>query len=1174
MPNNEHVNRIHEILEETMQDRGTHYLSARVRARAMFQDYSLMKDTVLDPGLNLREAQKLSEFIFSQSSFLLRGETDDKQQTESWLNVAAQSFEFLSKISDESEKDYLLINAAFSYHIAGYQANAQCLAKLLEERLATEIINKDDIDVSLAINTKKAIVGFLKRDISMLERVSSSALEQIQLSQSEIINQITNEQIQRPFLDIFEYSGSAYFHKSLLSICNYWRTGSEDEYKKANSEMEKSSEYFALAIDATFAVLARELITAYKILEEKGTWSNISANGDDLIQDRVWQTYLRNLAFEKSIVDFWASQLHALRSKILTSDDSFVIQMPTSAGKTLIAELVILAELTSKKVKCLYIAPYRALVSEVERNLADSLGALGFKVSNLLGNFEFDGFQHFMVNEADVLVATPEKAELFLRTRPEFFDNLGVVIVDEGHIIDEGWKPPHRPSSDVDNISARTTQAGRGVLLEFLMSRIKARLPSTRFIFMSAVMNEDNANDFVKWLSKNQEHPISIDISQRPSRLITAKFFWDGNSGKIEYLNLPVLPNGLPPYVPNVLVKKRKVVTKVETVASLAISMAKTDPILVFCAMKKEVRSVAEKIIELLNTNPVSFLPFTENPNLESYYVAQRWLGNEHTLTKALRYGIGIHYGPLPDPVREAVESDFKQKKISILVSTNTLGQGVNLPIKTAIIYSVVRRWGGKDDSENIKKRDFWNICGRAGRAGKETEGQVIFVVITPNDNDLLNEFKDYENIENINSALFELLNALIRQQIQQEEFIKYIDSHIIALMAENVIDMEDDESVLGFLKSSLVGVQAIKNNVDLAPLVVAIKETVRWISTQVPDANLRKVFARTGLSTQSCLQIESAVNEFLDRARAIVLTAQNQIDINAELLVAGISACSTLPEMSSIHPQQTKNEIDFINEWISGKSIDEIKKISQGDLENFDVDDFSEYLADRVVYRLPWGLNAFLVILASKLAIDFEDLPISWQHLPTMMKYGVSNIYACWGCSIDATCRDLSIELSNEYRKEGNQISYVEYYKWLLGISSDSLKNEYKSSDFEKRRFSIKLNNMLNDPSGLLFIRRLINELVSPVQGIQYDDRNQIAAQIKLGDKVELVPEPDNKFDTFAVKVVYNGSQVGYLRRDIAKIISKEIKFGARINSYVKETRPATTNYPYPWIEIGIQFE
>ncbi len=138
MANKEYANRIHEILEETIQDRGTNYLSARVRARAMFQDYSLLKDTVLDPGLNLNSAQKLAEFIFSQSSFLLRGETDDGQQIESWLNLAAQAFEFLSKISDEADKDYLLINAAFSYHIAGYQANAQCLAKLLEERLATE----------------------------------------------------------------------------------------------------------------------------------------------------------------------------------------------------------------------------------------------------------------------------------------------------------------------------------------------------------------------------------------------------------------------------------------------------------------------------------------------------------------------------------------------------------------------------------------------------------------------------------------------------------------------------------------------------------------------------------------------------------------------------------------------------------------------------------------------------------------------------------------------------------------------------------------------------------------------------------------------------------------------------------------------------------------------------
>jgi len=81
------------------------------------------------------------------------------------------------------------------------------------------------------------------------------------------------------------------------------------------------------------------------------------------------------------------------------------------------------------------------------------------------------------------------------------------------------------------------------------------------------------------------------------------------------------------------------------------------------------------------------------------------------------------------------------------------------------------------------------------------------------------------------------LLKALIKQQIQQEEFIKYIDAHIIALMVENAVDMEDNESILSFLKSGLVGIQAIKNNVDLAPLVNAMKVTAQWIITQVPDA-------------------------------------------------------------------------------------------------------------------------------------------------------------------------------------------------------------------------------------------------------------------------------------------------------------------------------------------------
>ena len=128
----------------------------------------------------------------------------------------------------------------------------------------------------------------------------------------------------------------------------------------------------------------------------------------------MWRAYLRNLALDKSIVEFWPSQLRAIDADILTSDESFVVQMPTSVGKTLIAELAILSALSAgQNARCLYIAPYRALQRRL-RAVWRSCGTAGFRVSSLVGGFELDAFQDFLANESDVLVATSEKAELAL----------------------------------------------------------------------------------------------------------------------------------------------------------------------------------------------------------------------------------------------------------------------------------------------------------------------------------------------------------------------------------------------------------------------------------------------------------------------------------------------------------------------------------------------------------------------------------------------------------------------------------------------------------------------------------------------------------------------------------------------------------------------------------------
>src|SRR5690606_7468918 len=92
------------------------------------------------------------------------------------------------------------------------------------------------------------------------------------------------------------------------------------------------------------------------------------------------------------------------------------------------------------------------------------------------------------------------------------------------------------------------------------------------------------------------------------------------------------------------------------------------------------------KYFEASNQIPHPVLKYQASPDIESYSLSLDWLGATHPLTQALQYGVGLHIGPLPDPVRQAIEDDYKVGNLRILVSTNTLGQGVNLPIKTAII--------------------------------------------------------------------------------------------------------------------------------------------------------------------------------------------------------------------------------------------------------------------------------------------------------------------------------------------------------------------------------------------------------------------------------------------------------------------------------------------------------
>ncbi|MDN5582019.1 MAG: DEAD/DEAH box helicase [Corynebacterium sp.] len=94
------------------------------------------------------------------------------------------------------------------------------------------------------------------------------------------------------------------------------------------------------------------------------------------------------------------------------------------------------------------------------------------------------------------------------------------------------------------------------------------------------------------------------------------------------------------------------------------------------------------------------------------------------TLSGLLRKGIGIHHAGMLPKYRRLVEKLAQQGLLTVISGTDTLGVGINVPIRTVLMTGLAKYDGIKH--RILKSREFHQIAGRAGRAGYDTEGTVI----------------------------------------------------------------------------------------------------------------------------------------------------------------------------------------------------------------------------------------------------------------------------------------------------------------------------------------------------------------------------------------------------------------------------------------------------------------
>ncbi len=94
------------------------------------------------------------------------------------------------------------------------------------------------------------------------------------------------------------------------------------------------------------------------------------------------------------------------------------------------------------------------------------------------------------------------------------------------------------------------------------------------------------------------------------------------------------------------------------------------------------------------------------------------------TLSRLVRHGIGVHHAGMLPKYRRLVEQLAQAGLLKVICGTDTLGVGINVPIRT-VVFSALSKYDGTR-TRLLSAREFHQIAGRAGRAGYDTAGTVV----------------------------------------------------------------------------------------------------------------------------------------------------------------------------------------------------------------------------------------------------------------------------------------------------------------------------------------------------------------------------------------------------------------------------------------------------------------
>lgn len=418
--------------------------------------------------------------------------------------------------------------------------------------------------------------------------------------------------------------------------------------------------------------------------------SNSILDNQDLYQELYKQK------FNINNTDFKFDKFQLLSFIEIDKNNNVLVSAPTSSGKTSIAEYALINCINNNK-KIIYTSPIKSLSNEKYKE---------FKDRNICNVGLLTGDNKINI-DADCVIMTAEILRNSLYKTDTFDDNIGCVIMDEVHFI-----------NDPD----------RGKIWEETIIMLPQHI---QLIMLSATIN--NVEDFANWIHDIRDNNLSLIKSSK--RIVPLNYyiysetlykildnyniFNDNNYYNAKKSYDKILKdrkiNHKSYHDPCYFNKVVKYLIKNDLLQSIFFSFSRAN-------CEKYAKSISPLLTSDESINAINMFDHL----MRKYYKDYEIIPQYHNVKDLIQKGVCFHHSGLIPIIKEIIEILFRNGFIKVLFATETFAVGVNMPTRTVVFTELTK-------PTNMTKRflntaEFKQMSGRAGRRGKDVIGHVILL--------------------------------------------------------------------------------------------------------------------------------------------------------------------------------------------------------------------------------------------------------------------------------------------------------------------------------------------------------------------------------------------------------------------------------------------------------------